>query len=226
MKKFNLISLSALLSVILIGCGSSSVIDSDYNNLIVQGVPPEVFDSHLIKDDDIEYDSNQENQTNTNYKISSISNIDRDKFLREINSARASSRNCGREGSFPAVSSLSWNTKLYEACYEHNYDMKNANTFSHDGSGTQYDITGVLIEEPSSPYNRVVNTGYFYDAYYYGIVENIAMGPHDIKEVVSYWLEDDLHCANIMREDFTEMGISKILSDHGYYYWTNILGYK
>jgi uncharacterized protein YkwD len=226
MKKFNLISLSAILSIILLGCGStsSSVVD---DILITQEdvLPPVVFDSEFItKDNNVSY--NIENKINIDYKIPSISNADRDRFLNEINNARAVARDCGSAGHFPAVSKLTWNTQLYEACYEHNYDMQNANIFSHNGSATQYDITGVLIEQASTPYNRVVNTNYFNDANYYGIVENIAMGPHDIKEVVNYWLEDDLHCSNIMREEFTEMGISKVLSSKGYYHWTNILGYK
>lgn len=174
MQKLSLISLSILLSVILVGCGSTSDLNdsSTENQFKSDENIQDKSDTDKLTEQEVQSKFNAE----VNYKIFLISNADRDKFLREINSARATIQNCGNEGIFPAVSSLKWSTQLYNASYEHNYDMLYSQTFSHDGSATQYDITGVLIKQASTPYTRVVQTGYFKDAYYYGIEENIAEG--------------------------------------------------
>jgi len=166
----------------------------------------------------------QETQKET-YQVPVISDLDKERFLEEINSARATARSCGTEGDFPATSPLTWNTKLYEAAYEHNYDMKNSNIFSHYGSGTQYDITGVSIGKESSPYDRIVHSGYLEGSQNYSVGENIAQGQQDIQEAMKDWLNSDGHCASIMQSNFTEMGISKVPAEYGYY-WTNKFGYR
>jgi len=159
------------------------------------------------------------------YQIEPILDSDKERFLEEINSARATSRSCGSAGEFLAVEPLVWSTQLYNASYEHNYDMKNSHIFSHDGSGTKYDITGLSLNRASNSFDRIMYSGYLDNSNNYGIGENIAAGEHTIEEVVKDWLESDGHCVNIMRGDFKEMAISKVPAESGYY-WTNEFGYR
>ncbi|HHS93356.1 MAG TPA: CAP domain-containing protein, partial [Campylobacterales bacterium] len=63
-------------------------------------------------------------------------------LLDAINKERSQSHVCGDRGTFPAVNPLTWNTNLYASALEHSTDLAYSNTFSHDGSGTEYDITG------------------------------------------------------------------------------------
>jgi len=63
-------------------------------------------------------------------------------LLDAINKERSKPRTCGDRGTFPPVPALTWNPELYAAALEHVTDLAYSNTFSHDGSGTEYDLTG------------------------------------------------------------------------------------
>jgi uncharacterized protein YkwD len=169
-----------------------------------------------------------ESTASKDYLIPTISETDKEKFLNAINNARAEARDCGDgNGMLPAVGELSWNDDLYKASYEHNYDMLNTNIFGHNGSGTQYDISGIKLNKKSDPLDRVKNNGYI-DASLsvYGVGENVADGHTTIQSAVDAWLKSTGHCVNIMNGDFKEMGLSKIDNGNNGFLWTNVFGYK
>jgi len=106
-------------------------------------------------------------------------NTTQQKLLDAINKERSESRTCGSRGTFPAVPSLTWNDKLHSSALEHVTDLAYSDTFSHDGSGTKYDITG--NGKPSKFYERIVRNGY---KHYYSVGENIAGGQRSVDEVM------------------------------------------
>ncbi len=167
--------------------------------------------------------------TPTNYTIPTISEADKSAFLDAINNARAVSRDCGDgKGVVASVGALTWNNDLYEASYEHNYDMLNANFFAHEGSATQYDISGAKLNKHSDPLDRVKNSGYLDTGVTssYGAGENLADAHTTIQSAVNDWLNSPPHCANIMTSNFTEMGLSKVAKSNGGFLWTNVFGFK
>ncbi len=153
----------------------------------------------------------------------SILSTDQQKLLNAINKERSSTRVCGERGNFPAVPSLTWNSELYTSALEHVTDLAYSDTFSHDGSGTQYDITG--DGRPSKFYERIVANGY---AHYYSVGENIAGGQRTIEEVMKAWMASPGHCENIMKSTYTEVGVAIIIKDDSTYqtYWGQNFGSK
>lgn len=53
--------------------------------------------------------------------------------------------------------------------------------------------------------------------------ENIAVGHTDVVMVIEGWLSSPGHCANIMRDAFTEMGAAMVEADGSEPYWTQVL---
>lgn len=166
----------------------------------------------------------------SSYSIPAISEADKVKFLEAVNDARATGRMCG-DIFMPAANPLIWNDNLYKAAYEHNYDMINVGYFDHNGSATQYDLTGFPSSTKSTPLSRIQANGYMDGPGSYGVGENLAMGQTTIEGVVSQadanWIDSPAHCKNLMTAEFTEMAISKVKSPYdGLYYWTQTLGFK
>ncbi|GEM_PF-1125402 len=162
-----------------------------------------------------------------NYVIPAISEEDKQRFLDAVNAARAEARDCkDGKGVVPAVNPLRWNDRLYGVAYEHNYDMANTDKFQHDGTGTQYDITGTKLGKASETVERFVSSGYFEGSFTTGYGENLAAGNLDIEHAMELWIDSPYHCANLMSADFQEMGMSKVQSvkNSGYYYFTHTLG--
>ncbi|KIM09003.1 MAG: hypothetical protein KU28_02570 [Sulfurovum sp. PC08-66] len=162
-----------------------------------------------------------------NYVIPSISEVDKQRFLDAVNNARAEARDCGDgKGVVPAANPLTWNDRLYGAAYEHNYDMANTDKFQHNGTGTQYDITGTKLGRASGANDRFVSSGYFEESLATDYGENLAVGNLDIEGAMKLWLGSSGHCANLMSADFKEMGMSRVQSvnNSGYYYFTHTLG--
>ena len=151
-------------------------------------------------------------------------NID---MLKALNVARAVARDCHDGlGLVGPSSALKWNDELYAAAYEHSSDLAQSNTFSHHGSGTKYDITGMNNGEKKSQFfERIESHGY---ANYYTLGENIAGGQSDIVEVMEAWLDSPAHCTNIMNDKFKEVAMAVVTeedSDFGIY-WTQNFGAK
>ncbi len=141
-------------------------------------------------------------------------------YLNAINQARAVQQDCHSAGIFPAVSPLLWNNQLYQAAYEHSYDLATSNTFSHTGSGTASDWTGVALGKSSSPADRIEH----YHYHWRGYGENIAAGTftNTATIAVQQWLDSDGHCANLMSSNHTEVGMAMVYnaSSTYTYYWT------
>jgi len=179
----------------------------------------ESSNSSIVKDEVSTFsDLNSEEQ-----ETLSILSTSQQKLLDAINKERSKPRTCGDRGTFPSVPALTWNPELYAAALEHVTDLAYSNTFSHDGSGTKYDITG--NGTPSKFYERIVANGY---ADYFSVGENIAGGQRDIDEVMKAWMASPGHCANIMKSTYTEVGVAIIIKSDSTYqiYWGQNFGSK
>jgi len=164
--------------------------------------------------------------------INSISNKEVDNFekplqieiLKAINKARSEARDCHDGlGLVRASQPLSLNDELYASAYEHSNDLAQSNTFSHKGSGTEYDITGYNKGRESLFYERIEAHGY---TNYKIVGENIAGGQQSIDEVMKAWLNSPKHCANIMNPQYKEVGIAIVTNPDSEYgiYWTQNFG--
>ncbi len=146
-------------------------------------------------------------------------------YLKVINDARSVQQDCGTKGVFPPAAPLGWSDTLYDAAYEHSTDMAESNTFSHDGSGTNSDWTGVELGKASSVSERLENNGY---TNWKKISENIAAGTtmDTAQEAVDAWLASDGHCAILMDPGYTDVGMAMVKesgSDYTYY-WSQDFG--
>ena len=124
---------------------------------------------------------------------------------------------------------LVWNDALYKASYEHSDDMMRSNTFSHDGSGTEYDWTAIILDlrRGSNFRERMENNGY---SNWAAISENIAAHKgffaDELALVINGWIESDGHCHNLMNGDYEEIGMAHVENGSGDYtdYWTQNFG--
>lgn len=190
------------LMVLLNGCG-----DSNTNNVSIKSDTTSIF-SPLSSE-----------ETETLSKLST----NQQELLDAINKERSQTRSCGDRGTFPAAPALTWNPELYASALEHSTDLAYSNTFSHDGSGTQYDITG--NGTPSKFYERMIANGY---SNHYSLGENIAGGQRSLEEVMKAWMASPGHCVNIMKSSYTEVGVAIVLKEDSNYqvYWTQNFGSK
>lgn len=153
--------------------------------------------------------------------------LDQQEMLDMLNQARSVQRDCypndPDQGVIGPVPDLYWNTELYASALEHSTDLANSDTFSHYGSGTEYDITG--NGSPSAFNERILANGY---GNYYAVGENIAGGQQSLTEVMNAWLASPGHCANIMSDKYTEVGIAVVINEESTYgiYWTQNFGSK
>jgi uncharacterized protein YkwD len=145
-------------------------------------------------------------------------------IIQAINKARSEARDCHDGlGLVGPSQPLSFNSELYSSAYEHSNDLAYSNTFSHEGSGTEYDTTGYDKGRPSLFFERIESNGY----HNYTIVgENIAGGQSSIDEVMNAWLNSPDHCANIMNPKYTEVGVAIVINPDSEYgiYWTQNFG--
>ncbi len=141
-------------------------------------------------------------------------------ILATINEARAITRDCQDQmGMVGPVEPLTWSNILSKSAFEHSRDMVLTDTFSHNGSGTKYDITGTLYGKKSLFSERIEENGY---SSYGATGENIAVGIYNLDELMNRWLESPTHCANIMNDNFTNVAVEVMLEEesvHGIY-WT------
>jgi len=145
-------------------------------------------------------------------------------ILKAINEARSKVRDCHDGlGLVGPSKPLSLNDELYSSAYEHSNDLAQSNTFSHKGSGTEYDITGYNLGRESLFYERIEAHGY---TNYKIVGENIAGGQQSIDEVMRAWLNSPKHCANIMNPQYKEVGIAIVTNPNSEYgiYWTQNFG--
>jgi uncharacterized protein YkwD len=129
-------------------------------------------------------------------------------LLQQINTARAVARSCGATV-MPAAPPLAWNDRLFSAAARHSEDMAVNDYFSHTG-----------LDGRSSA-QRVAAEGYAWS----WVGENIAAGPPSVSQVMKGWLASPGHCANIMRAEYSEVGVSCVQRSGSTYgqYWTMAL---
>jgi uncharacterized protein YkwD len=153
--------------------------------------------------------------------------VEKQALLDAINQARSEQRDCypddDSRGIMGPVPKLYWNDDLYAAALEHSTDLAMSDTFSHYGSGTEYDITG--NGKPSLFYERILANGY---SNYYSVGENIAGGQKTLESVMKAWLASPGHCENIMSANYTEVGVAIVTEAESTYgiYWTQNFGSK
>ena len=132
----------------------------------------------------------------------------RNSLLRQINAARAVARSCGGTA-MPAAAPLAWNDRLFSAAARHSSDMAVNNYFSHTGL------------DGRSAAQRVAAESYAWS----WVGENIAAGQSSVSVVVGGWLVSPVHCANIMRAEYRDVGVSCVQQSGSTYgrYWTMTL---
>jgi len=159
--------------------------------------------------------------------ITVIQKTEKKDILDAINMARSVVRDCNDGlGLVGPSQPLIWSDELYASAYEHSMDLAQSNTFSHSGSGTEYDITGMHIGDRKSQFfERIESNGY---TDFYTVGENIAGGQISIDEVMEAWLESPAHCTNIMNNKFKEVGVSIVTKEDSEFkiYWTQNFGGK
>ena len=204
MKSTSFALLSAAV-LIFTGCGSTKV-------------------AHVtIINTDKSHTSQQNTKKIAHAKASVITKAKQKEFLTRINQVRSERRSCGRYGSMGPVQPLVWSDKLYEAAFEHSYDMAKSSHFSHDGSGSRNDRAAVDMDlgHGSKLRDRMSYADYQWRA----IGENIAAGQQTTQAAMEAWLRSDEHCKNLMSEHFTEVGMAYYPSNDQFQtYWAQNFG--
>ncbi|KGP71382.1 CAP domain-containing protein [Pontibacillus yanchengensis] len=105
------------------------------------------------------------------------------------------------------IQPLDMNSKLSGLAHKKGLDMAENNYFSH--TSPTY----------GSPFEMMKEFGFTYVT----AGENIAAGQHDPEAVVSSWMNSDGHRANILNENFTELGVGYVQQDGRYAsYWVQL----
>jgi uncharacterized protein YkwD len=157
-------------------------------------------------------------------EVASFSNKSQQELLDVVNQARSIARDChDGNGLLDPVAPLRWNDNLESSAYEHAYDLAYSNTFSHEGSGTESDTTGMAYNVQSTFTERIKANGYKNSS---AMGENIAAGQFSLEEVMASWLSSPAHCAVLMNASFTEIGVATVTKEESTYgiYWTQNFG--
>jgi uncharacterized protein YkwD len=131
------------------------------------------------------------------------------RVLELTNLARRHARTCGDKSFAPAVA-VKWSERLATTSFRHATDMATHNYFSHDG------------RDGSKPSGRATRAGYVWRA----VGENIAAGQGTADAVVQGWIDSPPHCANLMSDKFTEMGVAYAVNPNSQMgiYWAQVFG--
>ncbi|MGW4073457.1 CAP domain-containing protein [Streptomyces asiaticus] len=103
---------------------------------------------------------------------------------------------------------LSPDPRLTAAAQAHSDDMVARDFYSHTGP------------EGHQPWDRARAAG----ATHRGIGENIACGQRSPEEVVRGWMNSPGHRANILKPDFTHIGVGHATGSRAGTYWTQVFG--
>lgn len=93
-----------------------------------------------------------------------------------------------KEGKLP----LEWNSKLHEAAYSKASHMLEVGYFDH------------ISPDGTTPWSFIKDSGYFYST----AGENLAMDFNVSAHAVDAWMQSPTHRANILDNDFTELGLA------------------
>lgn len=114
-----------------------------------------------------------------------------DEVLELVNAFRAAPADCGVEGAFQPAAPLAMDPVLRCSARLHSADMFERGFFAHESP------------EGVDPAQRMQAAGF--GGRLYG--ENIAQGQPTPQAVMEAWMASDGHCANIMRPEYTLIGI-------------------
>jgi uncharacterized protein YkwD len=123
-------------------------------------------------------------------------------LLELVNEVRSQGYNCNGAYYFPAEP-LTWNHKLHLAAQLHAEDMSENSYFSHNSA------------DGRTPKDRINEQNYSWTTF----GENIAYGFNSAQGVLNAWLSSEGHCKNIMKKEFSEIGIG--YSENGHY-WVQV----
>ncbi|NPA28424.1 MAG: CAP domain-containing protein [Epsilonproteobacteria bacterium] len=157
-----------------------------------------------------------------------LSAQEKEEFLEAINRARADKHDCKEYGVLGPSKPIKWSEELYNAAYEHSFDMANSNTFSHNGSNTKYDKTAIDLKlNRGSKFNERIEHNGFKGKM---VGENISAGKSltSANDVVDAWLKSPAHCAILMDNNYNYGALAVAHKDSSKYlnYWTLDLGKK
>lgn len=110
-----------------------------------------------------------------------------------------------QERAAQGLSQLTWHNGAAQTAYDHSADMDDRNFFDHTNPDGQ------------SVGDRLTADGIGYTA----AGENIAMGYQTVASVMEGWMNSPGHRANILRENFTHLGVGVHLDDGGPW-WTQV----
>ena len=124
-----------------------------------------------------------------------------------VNAARIEGRRCG-DDDYPRAGPVTLSDRLSEAARLHAEELADRGELSHTGL------------DGSDPGTRVSRTGYEW----YAAGENVAGGQRTADAVVEAWLQSPGHCATLMGQAFTQMGIAYVLVPEGNpeIYWAQV----
>lgn len=131
-----------------------------------------------------------------------------DEILVIVNQRRAEGANCGSAGSFGPAGPLTMNPALRCAARVHSKQMVEEDFFDHTTPWGE------------SPWDRMAAAGYSYST----AGENIAAGNSTAASTMQQWMDSDGHCGNIMKPDFTEIGVGYFPGGGYGHYWTQTFG--
>ncbi len=134
---------------------------------------------------------------------SSYADLEED-IRQAVNAVRARGASCGSQGSFPPAEPLAMHGALQCAARVHSMDMYERGFFDHTNPDNE------------SPFDRMDRAGYLWRA----AGENIAQGYPSVDAVMAGWMSSDGHCANIMSDNYTEIGVGFYDDNH----WTQTFG--
>ncbi len=99
------------------------------------------------------------------------------------------------------------NPLLFRAARAHSANMARQDRLAHD-------------LDDKGPGERLKDVGYPHA----GWGENVAAGQRTPAEALASWMSSDGHRANILNENYAEIGIGVVASDSGTLYWTQVFG--
>ena len=127
-----------------------------------------------------------------------------------VNENRSRTADCGVEGTFAAAPPLAMNPILRCSARLHSFDMFERGYFEHDNP------------DGINPFQRMAAAGFVGS----GGGENIALGQTTPEQVMDAWMDSDGHCANVMRPNFTLIGVGYHpgMGRQSSNYWTQNFG--
>lgn len=125
--------------------------------------------------------------------------------LKLVNDIRTKGCNCGNKY-YPPVKPLVWNETLENVALAHSKDMAQKRYFAH------------IDKNGNSAEGRLEIAGYNWRSYGENIFQSTDPS-HTTAVAVQAWKDSPGHCANMMKDHFTEMGIGQ----HGGF-WTQLFG--